>query len=323
MLRNSPAMCERNGRPVEKIGARVLAAMPLPAYDSTASKAERGKLLIVAGSSRLPGAALLAALAALRVGCGTVRLAAPERIALALGVAQPELMVIPLPESGDCLDAARARAEIERQYDACQAIVLGPGLEESEACAEVVRAVVACAPRPMVVDAQALYDWHGCEAGARGRFEAGAGPRVFTPHPGELSRILGRPAEDLAAEAESVARGFARERRCVLVMKGAQTLIASPDGRLLRNMAGSRALGTAGSGDTLAGAIGGLLAQGLDATAAAVWGVHLHALCGERAGREIGLDGVLARDLLDRLPLVLRDLRGRTDPRRRPRRQPG
>jgi NAD(P)H-hydrate repair Nnr-like enzyme with NAD(P)H-hydrate dehydratase domain len=101
-------------------------------------------------------------------------------------------------------------------------------------------------------------------------------------------------------------------------MKGAQTLVASPDGRLLRNTAGSRALGTAGSGDTLAGAIGGLLAQGLDATAAAVWGVHLHALCGERAGREIGLDGVLARDLLDRLPLVLRDLRDRAGARREP-----
>src|SRR5207302_11482826 len=111
------AMPERAGATVEAISPRVLARMPLPDYGATASKVDRGKLLLVAGSTRLPGAALLAALAALRVGCGTVRLAAPERIALHLGVAQPELMVIPLPESRGRPDGARGRAEIERQYD--------------------------------------------------------------------------------------------------------------------------------------------------------------------------------------------------------------
>src|SRR5437762_13334573 len=104
MLRTGQAMREGAGTSAETVGPRVLARMPLPSYDATASKADRGKLLIVAGSPRLPGAALLAALAALRVGCGTVRLAAPERIALQLGVAQPELMVIPLPESRGRLD---------------------------------------------------------------------------------------------------------------------------------------------------------------------------------------------------------------------------
>src|SRR5438067_13750566 len=97
MLRTGQAMHEGAGTSAETVGARVLAGMPLPAYDATASKADRGKLLIVAGSPGLPGAALLAALAALRVGCGTVRLAAPERIAVPPGIAQPELMVLPLP----------------------------------------------------------------------------------------------------------------------------------------------------------------------------------------------------------------------------------
>src|SRR5262245_43953927 len=134
-------MAERADRPAERIGARVLAAMPLPDYDASASKADRGKLLIVGGSPELPGAALLAALAALRVGCGTVRLAAPERIAIPLGIAQPELMVVPLPEADGRLDGRAARAAIERQYEACQAIVVGPGLEESPGGAEMVRAV--------------------------------------------------------------------------------------------------------------------------------------------------------------------------------------
>jgi hydroxyethylthiazole kinase-like uncharacterized protein yjeF len=294
---------------VETIGPRVLAQLPLPAYGDEASKSDRGKLLIVAGSPRLPGAAMLAALAALRVGCGTVRLAAPASIALHLGVAAPELMVLPLPESGGRLDAAGALREVEAQYPACQALVIGPGLQPSGECDELVRGVVSRAPLPAVVDAQALLDWCTCDAGRAGRFEPGAGPRIFTPHPGELSEILGRPADALRTDAATVAREFACDRGCTLVMKDFQTLIASGEGPIYRNTAGSRALGTAGSGDSLAGMIGGLLAQGLEPMAAAVQGVHLHALCGERAASEIGEDGILARELIDRLPSVLRRLR--------------
>jgi NAD(P)H-hydrate epimerase len=306
-----------------KIDPDVLAELPLPDYDHGASKSVRGKLLLVGGSVSLPGAALLAAKAALRSGCGTVRVAAPEQVAMHLAIAVPELMVLALPGDDGWFVPAALEA-IRAQYEACQALVIGPGLEASDASAEVVRTVVAEAPLPTVVDAQALYDWHQCDAARSGRYAAGAGPRVFTPHPGELAAILGD--EGQPDDRIDLARWFAAERGGTLVMKDARTLIADPEGRLFENRVGTRALGTAGSGDVLAGILGGLLAQGMTPTAAGVWAVHLHALCGVAGAREIGEDGLLATDLLDRLPLVLRDLRraagatrhGRSSPRRGP-----
>jgi NAD(P)H-hydrate repair Nnr-like enzyme with NAD(P)H-hydrate dehydratase domain len=135
---------------------------------------------------------------------------------------------------------------------------------------------------------------------------------VLTPHTREIATMLGRDPSAVEAERDSLARAFAREHRVTFVAKSAETLIADPDGRLFRNRRGTRGLGTAGSGDVLAGVVGGLLAQGLGPTAAAVWGVHLHALAGEAVARELGDDGMIATDLLTRLPRALRDLRGRS-----------
>ena len=287
----------------------VLASLPLPSYGSGASKLERGKLLVVGGSREVPGAALLAARAALRIGCGTVRVAVPAAVAAAVAVAQPELMVLALPERDGRLDAGGALDVVEPQYGACDALVVGPGMADDEAAAHLARQVVAHAPLPAVVDAGALLAWSPGERRVSGAFEATAGPRVFTPHAGEMCQLAGCDEAQLAADRAGVARAFVAERRATLVLKGEETLIASPGGPTYLNMAGSRALGTAGSGDALAGAIGGLLAQGLDPSRAAVWGVRLHALAGELAAAEIGEDGVLAMEVVDRLPRVLREAR--------------
>jgi hydroxyethylthiazole kinase-like uncharacterized protein yjeF len=285
--------------------------LPLPAYSATASKADRGKLLLVAGSRRLPGAALLAARAALRTGAGTVRLAAPAGVALALGIAFPELMVLPLPETPAGTTALAALDTIEAQYGAVDAAVVGPGLDEHGETLELARRMVVGVPAPLVVDATAL------PAGAATRdalVGPGSAPRVLTPHNAEMAALVGSeppPEEgDEPARRETVARESAARWRVTLVLKGRATLVAAPEGRLYRNTAGSRGLGTAGSGDALAGAIGGLLAQGLDATAAAVWGVYLHARGGELAADELGHDGLLASDVVERLPRALRTLRG-------------
>jgi ADP-dependent NAD(P)H-hydrate dehydratase len=284
----------------QDIAVDLLRTMPLPTYSDDADKSSRGKLLIVAGSRRLPGAALLTAKAALRAGCGTVRLAAPESIALAIGIAVPELMVLPLTEKNGHI-APDALGELEAQFEACSAAVIGPGLDENDASDAFARDFIAACPLPLLVDAQGL-----CV-----EIKPSSAPRLFTPHDGEAASLgLKNIGEDRAAAARSLAQSHG----AVVALKGRETFIATPEGKLFRNTAGSRALGTAGSGDVLAGVGGSLLAQGMDATAAAVWSVHLHALCGEAMEKDGGEDGILARDFIERLPFVLKYLRKQTAP---------
>ena len=276
----------------------LLADLPLPEHDAEAGKAERGKLLLVAGSMSLPGAAILAARAALRVGCGTVRVAAPRSVAVGIGVTVPELMVLPLPETDAGTAAEAALSILEGQREPCDAAVIGPGLGSHEETDRLVERYVAATPLPTVVDAGALLAW-----GRAGR-PHGTGPLVLTPHAQEMSRLTGMEAEEIEADREAVATRFAGEWASVLVLKGAKTLIAGS--QLYLNTAGSPGLGTAGSGDVLAGVIGGLLARGADPTAAAVWGVHLHALAGEAAAVRRGVDGMMASDVVECLPEALR-----------------
>ncbi len=287
---------------IPEINFELLRSLPLPTYGDEAdkmTKAERGKLLIIGGSARLPGAAILAARAALRAGCGTVRVAAPENVALAIGIAVPELMVLPLPSN-----AKAALALLEAQVEPCDAVVIGPGLDENAETDALVRGFLALCLLPAVVDAQALI--------ALGQSkEKPSAPRIFTPHEGEMEALTGKTLGEDHAKA---ALSFAKSRGVTLALKGSETLIAGPDGTIYRNTAGSRALGTAGSGDVLAGIIGGLLAQKMDATAATVWGVHLHALTGEALAQDMGDDGILASDLAARLPMVLRYARKQAAP---------
>lgn len=144
---------------MQNVTLELLKSMPLPDWDSDASKASRGKLLIIGGSRRLPGAAILAARAALRIGCGTVRLAAPESIASQIGIAVPELMVIPLAETSKGTIAASAASKLlKEQIKPCSGIVLGPGIDEDKDTEKFIREILAEATLPMVVDAQVTYD---------------------------------------------------------------------------------------------------------------------------------------------------------------------
>lgn len=296
--------------PAQIIDRDSLRSMPLPEYSDEASKADYGKLLVIAGSRRLPGPAILAARAALRCGCGTVRVAAPESIAIHIGVAVPELMMIPLPETANGTASRAAYEIIEAQYEPCDAIVLGPGLDEHDETNELARLIASEASLPMLLDAQALL---AIASNKKLDFGASKAARVLTPHPGELSTLLGRKTDDIQSQREKVAAGFARDYDVTLVFKGRETLVSAPDGTLLKNQAGTRGMGTAGSGDVLAGAIGGLLTQGMPPAHAAAWGVHLHALAGEAAQKELGDDGMMARDFLEMLPRVLRYMRAATD----------
>ena len=292
-------------RPPRVIDKTLLADLPLPEFGRDSSKAERGKLLVVAGSIGLPGAAILSARAALRVGCGTVRVAAPASVAIGIGVAMPELMVLPLPETAGGTLAEAALSPLEDQHAKCDAAVIGPGLGSHEETDRLATRFVAGSPRPTVVDAGALLAWG--RAGHQRPAPAGSGPRVLTPHAGEMSALIGLDPEKVDQEREAIATRFADEWDSVLVLKGPRTLVAGRG--LYLNTAGTPGLGTAGSGDVLAGVIGGLLARGSDSTTAAVWGVYLHALAGEIAAGQRGDDGMIASDIIESLPAAMVALR--------------
>ncbi len=293
---------------VQVIAPELMRSMPLPEYDDDANKSDYGKLLIVAGSARLPGAAILAARAALRSGCGTVRVAAPRSVALHIGINVPELMVIPLPETDNGTIAAKGWEILQHQFEPCDAAIIGPGLDTDDETADVSRRFIAESPLPTLVDAQALLAY--AENASKPNWKTA---RVWTPHQAEMLALLNQ--KELKNSREEAATQWAGEHKSTLVFKGRETLIAGSDGSLYKNTAGTRGLGTAGSGDVLAGIIGGLLAQKMDATHAAVYGVHIHALAGEAAEKDMGDDGMMARDFLERIPFVVRYLRKQVMPK--------
>jgi hydroxyethylthiazole kinase-like uncharacterized protein yjeF len=285
--------------PIPTITLDFLRSIPLRSWNSDASKADYGKLLIVGGSRRLAGAVLLSARAALRTGCGTVRVAVPESVAVPLMAACPELMIIPLPETPEGTIALSALQVLEAQWKPCDVAVIGPGLDEHEETSQMAREFVQNCPLPCVVDASAI------EAASTCRLTEETA-RVFTPHDGEAKGLI----ENYEIEnREQMAQEWASEKGATLALKGRETIIASPDGRAARNVSGTRGMGTAGSGDVLTGVIGALLAQGHDAFTAATYGVHLHALAGERASQVLGDDGMMASDFGERIPFVLREMR--------------
>lgn len=284
------------------IDIELLKAHPLPDWSDETHKAERGKLLIIGGSHRIPGAVILAARAALRSGCGTVRVAAPASVALHIGIAVPELMVIPLPETSAGTISSEAIDLIVAQSKECDAIVLGPGLDANPETDEFAREIIEAAPLPLLIDAQAL-------TALPGDWKAGAGARILTPHDGEFETLSGVIVDD---NREKLALDYAKKSGATLALKGHQTIVATPGGEAYLDESGVRALGTAGSGDVLAGIIGGLLAQGMDATRATMWGVHLHAQAGAAITKDGPEDGLMAHDFIERLPAVQKYLRRQT-----------
>jgi hydroxyethylthiazole kinase-like uncharacterized protein yjeF len=293
-------MTERARMPdVTPITPRWLAAQ-LPDRPDRAHKGSFGSVLVVAGSFRYPGAALLTGLGAMRAGAGLVQVAIGESMVGYLAGSVPELTWLPLDEEGRGLVAPSgwrtiAGAALERD-----AIVVGPGLGRQPAGQRRARQLVEAIERPCVVDADGL----NALAGVRRWWEGVRGTLVLTPHPGEFARLTGAAIldpDDDEARATAASEAAARFRQ-VVVLKGAATVIAAPDGRTMVSGVATPALSTAGSGDVLAGAIGALLAGGLAPFEAAVCGVALHATAGTLAEARIGRAGVLARDVASLLP---------------------
>ena len=276
------------------------AAALLPTRPSDAHKGSFGKTLVVAGSQNYAGAASLAAGGALRAGAGLVTVAASERLQAAILSRSPEPTYLPLQESDEA--AASVVLSVTGGYDA---MLVGCGLGQAPETVAMARAILLSGDLdlPLVIDADGLNVLARLDDEWAHRI---AGPAVLTPHAGEMARLLGRSIEDVQGDRLSAALDSAVAWGHVVVLKGAHTIVASPSGEGAVSPFANPGLATAGTGDVLAGAIAGLLSQGLSSFEAAVLGVYLHGAAGERVTGRIGTAGVAASDLLPELPRAIR-----------------
>jgi ADP-dependent NAD(P)H-hydrate dehydratase / NAD(P)H-hydrate epimerase len=270
----------------------------LPARPRNAHKGTFGKVLIVSGSTLYTGAPVLAAEAAYRSGAGLVTLATPRSIHAIMAGKINEATFLPLPDRDGVISEEAAPLILNKMPDYTVTLI-GPGLTvETRGCLEQL---LDRARGPLVLDADALTILAQID-----QWWTRVPPHsILTPHPGEMARLTKLSLKEIEADRERVAIGWAAHWGHVVVLKGAFTVIAAPDGRSILLPFANPALATAGSGDVLAGTIAALRAQGLPAFEAAVCGGYLHGAAGEMARREIGSAGVLAGDLLTRLPQAL------------------
>jgi NAD(P)H-hydrate epimerase len=264
----------------------------VPRRSARDNKYSAGHVLVVGGSRGLTGAPSLAAEAAMRADAGYVTVAVPESTLPVFEQRLLEAVKRPLPEK-DGRVAAAAADEILELAQKAGAIALGPGLGRGEGPKAVVRRVLAEAELPVVVDADALYELEPGEWPA---------PRVLTPHEGELARLLGRESKWVAAHRLAAAREGAQRFGAVVVLKGADTLVAEPGRGVLVSALGLPSLATAGTGDVLTGIIGSFLAKGMDARLAAAAAATAHAEAAAEAPQQAGL---IASDVIEMLPYVL------------------
>ena len=263
----------------------------LPARDPASHKGTFGRALLVCGSTRYRGAAALCAEGALRGGAGIVTLASTEPV-LSLTLARtPECTLLPCAADADGGIGAENLPALLETLPACQALVLGPGL--GKAAAPLVRALLPAARCPVVLDADGL----NAVAGQGIPLATGGGALILTPHPGEMGRLCGLSSAEVNADREGLAAAKAAEWGCIVVLKGAGTVIAAPDGRLWRSTTGNPGLARGGSGDVLAGMMGALCAAGLDAADAACCAVALHGAAADKAAARLGQWGMLPGDL--------------------------
>jgi len=270
-----------------EIDISFLRGWPLPELQEAESKEDRGRVLVVAGSREVPGAALLAARAALRAGAGKLHIATAADVAPAVAIAMPEARVsgLPMTQAGEI---AGVTESVLAAAESSAAVLSGPGMEVSEAALNVARALALRAPA-VVFDAAAIP-------------AASSGVCVITPHFGEMANLCKCAKEEIERSPGDTAREVARDRGVVVVLKSATTYVASPAGTLWVHRGGSVGLGTSGSGDVLAGVIAGLMAQGASTDQAAVWAVVLHGAAGKALSVRVGAVGCLAREIADEIP---------------------
>lgn len=271
----------------------------LPRRIPHSNKGTYGKVLCIAGSVNMAGAAYLCGCAAYRAGAGLVRILTPEENRVILQTLLPEAVLTTY---------ARENPDWEMVMEAMDwsdAIALGPGLGQEPCAAELVRLAMSSWSGPLVIDADGI-NLLGREKELLRRSEAKV---ILTPHVGEFARFTGQPVKKAAEDVPGEALAFAKEYGRICVLKDAPTAVGLPDGRCFVNSTGNNGMSTGGSGDVLTGVIAGLLGQGLSLEKAALLGVWLHGRAGDLAAGREGAYGLMARHLIEFLPKAMKEER--------------
>jgi NAD(P)H-hydrate epimerase len=292
--------------PTELMTNRAMSRI-VPARPPRSNKGTFGRALIVAGSENYVGAAYLSAAAAGRSGAGLVTLALPDTIYPLIATRLAESTYIPLVEHGrNVIDSGVAAVQVTDAARAATSLLIGPGLGQTPSSIEFARSVLLDrreGPR-LVIDADALNSLASVDDWQR-RIR---GPAILTPHPGEMARLRGSNVEDVERDRVHSARAAAETWRHIVVLKGACTVVAHPDGRTAISPWVNPGMATGGTGDVLAGLIAGFLAQGMEPFDAASLGVYVHGQAGEFARCNVGEVAMVAGDVLDSLPQALKQL---------------
>jgi ADP-dependent NAD(P)H-hydrate dehydratase len=283
---------------------KLLRDWPLPQPDEAGDKEERGRVLVVGGSSQMPGALILAATAALRAGAGKLRIATIKGSVPHVASAVPESRVFALEETKSGAVSSSAAERIAEEAQKVQAVLIGPGMIDSNAVTRLMLKLLPLIEGPTVIlDAEAL----SCFAAAPKFLDKIRCKTILTPHMEEMAGMTGESEDAISGKREETARRAAQKFRAVVVLKGRETVIAAPGGEMYVNRAGNVGLATSGSGDVLSGVITGLSARGSQPVQAAAWGVYLHARAGDRLAERMGRLGFLARELMVEIPSLMNE----------------
>ncbi|MFA6743690.1 MAG: NAD(P)H-hydrate dehydratase [Candidatus Neomarinimicrobiota bacterium] len=275
----------------------------IPPIAEDTYKHRQGKVLIIAGSPGMTGAATLCALGAMRSGAGLVVSAIPQSLNPIMEVKLTEALTAPVPESPQqtfCLDSLPA---LGTRLEWSDVVVFGPGVSDNSAVQEFGRKLIKECHKPLIIDADGLRIFHNNLELIRTIDDL-----IITPHHGEFAMMTGVAIETVNRNVIDVARDFVRNYPCTLVLKGAPSVVVSSSGVVAVNSTGNPALATGGTGDVLTGIIAAFRAQGLDSYNAALAGTSIHGLAGDWARKKLGVRALIASDLLDYLPMILRRL---------------
>ncbi len=279
------------------------AKLLLPKRPALSHKGTFGKVMIIAGSRRYTGAPILSAYGALRVGAGLVTLGVPEPFNTTVTTSLPEAIAIPLPVTQDGSLAVTSRQEVKELINKSDVIAIGPGLGDNFETGEIVKWIVSNFDKPMILDADAL------NLLSRDTNEITFSEKtVLTPHPGEFARLTSKKVEDILSNPVKNAVEFAQSKGISVLLKGATTVIASPDGRYYLNVTGNSGLATGGSGDVLTGMIAGFMAQELNSLDALKLAAYVHGRAAEIYAEKSNEASLLPRDLIELIPQVLKNL---------------
>jgi hydroxyethylthiazole kinase-like uncharacterized protein yjeF len=283
----------------EPLTRATLKAFPLPAVED-GGKETKGRILIVAGCRSMPGAAILTATAAMRAGAGKLRIATSASIAAHVATAMPEALVIGLDEDPEGGFAAAAVDRLGDGAASADAIVAGPGMERNAVCGNIAAALID-SPAKLALDAALLRNLSRSD----GRRTDADGLPILLPHAGELAALLDCDKSEVEADPLGSGLEAARRYRAYVLVKGVESEVVTPDGRAWRFTGGAPGLGVSGSGDVLAGIVGGLLSRGADPLTALLWSVLLHGEAGETLSNKVGPIGYLAREIPGEIPALL------------------